>query len=285
MADDKAKSLGRFVDRVAELRQFWGLPEDKELWFRGERRIYPTILRPQLYRPPMGRTLKPVPELLKIENTLYEDFQRCAVQLCNEKVSEEDWDWDSYFLMQHHNAPTRLLDWSDGALMALHFAVREKRNDDTADPIVYVMEPYRLLAELKALPEAELAKKQWKDYVAKHATEDLSEDDWEDAYLPADEEDLTELPMPPLPLLLDFSHITRRIAAQRSRFIVFGTDEAWLAKKFETPDSPIKAITIDGGSCRQIRTQLYDSGITESVIYPDLDGLGREMKQRWEDLK
>jgi hypothetical protein len=31
--------------------------------------------------------------------------------------------------------------------------------------------------------------------------------------------------------------------------------------------------------------ELRDSGVTESVIYPDLDGLGREMKQLWEELK
>jgi FRG domain len=33
---------------------------------------------------------------------------------------------DSYLLMQHHNGPTRLLDWSDSAVMALHLALRDK---------------------------------------------------------------------------------------------------------------------------------------------------------------
>jgi len=36
---------------------------------------------------------------------------------------ENKWEW--YFLMQHYGAPTRLLDWSDGALVlvALYFAL------------------------------------------------------------------------------------------------------------------------------------------------------------------
>lgn len=227
--------------------------------------------------------MKSVPELLDIENDLYEDFRRCAIQLREEKISDDDWDWDSYFLMQHHNAPARLLDWSDGALMALHFAVRNKTDDDREDPIIYVLEPYRLLDKLKALPDTEIAKQQWKDYVEKNPSEELSPDEWEDAYLPDNEEDRAELPTPRLPLLLDFSHITRRVAAQRSRFIVFGTEPDWLAEEFRKPESTIRAITIDASFTRKIRVELRDSGITESVIYPDLDGLGREMKQLWDD--
>jgi hypothetical protein len=229
--------------------------------------------------------MRPVSELLDIENELYENFQRCAIQLREMTISDDDWDWDSYFLMQHHNAPTRLLDWSDGALMALHFAVRDKTDDDLEDPVVYILEPYRLLDKLKALPDTEVANQQWKAYVEKNPLEGFSVDGGDDAYLPESEETLAEIPIPRLPLLLDFGHITRRIAAQRSRLIVFGTDPDWLAEEFRKPqpESTIRAITIDASSTRQIRVELRDSGITESVIYPDLDGLGREMKQLWND--
>ena len=283
MPEDKVKTLSDFLSGVRAIREDWRVPGHKELWFRGEEKKHDTLLHPKLYRPPEGRSMKPVSELVEIENSLYEDFMRCGVQLCEEKLEEQERDWDWYFLMQHHGAPTRLLDWSDGALSALHFALRNKR--DTADAYVYMLEPDRLQDRIKALPETELAKQRWATYVEKHPFHKSREDDWEYAYLPGDEDELKELPIPGVPLLLDFPHITRRVAAQRSRFIVFGTEPAWLADHLASSDSLIKAITIECSSVPSLRTELRDSGITESVIFPDLDGLGREINQVWEDRK
>jgi hypothetical protein len=215
---------------------------------------------------------------------LYEEFQRIAVERCNEKTSEEDWVWDSYFLMQHHSGPTRLLDWSDGALMALHFALRNKA-DDPHDARVYVLEPYRLPEQLRQLPDEKNLQADWKSYIARHPSYELDEDEWEDAYLPADEEDLAELDLPRPPLVLNIALITRRIAAQRSRFIVFGTEPNWLSEEFKKADSTIKLIVIASGSRSKIRQELRDCGVTESVIYPDLDGVGRELRQLWEDRR
>jgi hypothetical protein len=285
-AEEPIDCLGKFIERVRDIRRSWGLPRHKELWFRGESKDYgQTILRPELYRPASAEVhLEPVFKLLNVEYDLYREFQRNAVNLSNEKTSEEDWEWDSYFLMQHHNGPTRLLDWSDGALMALHFALRNNR-DDSCDARVYVLESYRLAEQLKQLPEVKILEEAWKPYVARHQSWELKEDEWEDVYLPADEEDLAEMSLPRPPLVLDFSLITRRIAAQRSRFIVFGTEPNWLREEFNRTDSTIKPITIASGSRSKMRQELRDCGITESVIYPDLDGLGREIRQLWENRR
>jgi hypothetical protein len=51
------------------------------------------------------------------------------------------------------------------------------------------------------------------------------------------------------------------------------------------PDLLIKAITIEAASVTGLRTELRDSGVTESVIFPDLDGSGREINQVWQDRK
>jgi FRG domain len=284
VSEDKIRKLSEFVACVHAIREGWPNHEHKELWFRGESKKHETILRPKLYRPARGSTnIKPILDLLEIENSLYKDFVRCGIQLCEQRLEEQDRDWDWYFLMQHHGAPTRLLDWSDGALIALHFALKSKH--DTEDAQIYALEPDRLQDRLKAFPEIEMAKQRWELYKEKHPFHKSREDEWEYAYLPSDREDLEELPVPRVPLLLDFPHITRRVAAQRSRFIVFGTEPTWLSEELGSTDSLIKAITIESSSISNLRIELRDSGVTESVIFPDLDGLGREINQVWEDRK
>jgi FRG domain len=119
------QNLSGFMNAVRNVRAKWDVAEHVDLWFRGEGQKHETsILRPALYRPPRGENaaMKEVGELLNIESRLYEEFIRVGNQLLTEKpVEDEDWDW--YFLTRHHDAPTRLLDWSDGALVALPFAL------------------------------------------------------------------------------------------------------------------------------------------------------------------
>jgi hypothetical protein len=100
--NEKPQSAGEFLSAVREIRNYWRVPEHKELWFRGEDREYrDTRLRPKLYRPSSAKALKPIQDLLLIEEDLSDDFRRCAAQLCDTKP-EDDWEW--YFLMQHHGS-------------------------------------------------------------------------------------------------------------------------------------------------------------------------------------
>jgi hypothetical protein len=252
----KVASLGGFIDRVKEIRSAWALPERKELWFRGEKRDYgESRLRPALYRPPKDRKrkLKPVTELLEIERDLFERFLNSSEQLA-ERPPEDD--FDGYILMQHHDAPTRLLDWSDGSLMALHFALRGKQGD-MSDARVYVMDPYRLIDTLEALPDWKIAEQRWQKAKENSPDEDWPVDDEAIAYMPSKPADLD---LPRIPMLLTFRQISRRVAAQRSQLIVFGTDPSWLSSQVDKMDSPISVITIDGQRTSELRDSFANAG-------------------------
>ena len=64
-------------------------------------------------------------EHLRAENALIKGFMQNATPHIATPPRHE-WEW--IFLMQHHRASTRLLDWSESPLAALYFAVQEKQH-------------------------------------------------------------------------------------------------------------------------------------------------------------
>jgi FRG domain len=260
------------------------VPKCNELWFRAEDAKHrKTKLRPMLFRPRKSGGMKPVKALLELENDLFDEFKRCATQLSDVRLSddpENDWPW--YFLMQHHGAATRLLDWSDGALVALHFAIRDKIAPVDRGAIIYVLDAHWLLDYLEDLPDYDVVKKEWNEHRQKHPEESRNDspDDWDETYLPG-----YHLSLSQVPLLWDSPHVTRRIAAQRSRFMIFGQNYRWMAKLSANREAHLHEITIPAGAINRMKLELRDAGMTESVIFPDLDGLGRELKQVFESRR
>jgi len=105
--------------------------------------------------------------------------------------------------------------------------------------------------------------------------------DWEEAkpYLSENEFD-NELLGPKFPLAIDPSHVARRFAAQRSRFTIFGRGVDGLRKicaKVPDSDCRLSRITIKRASVAEMRRDLATCGISESTIFPDLEGFGREL--------
>ena len=279
-----ANSLDDYLAWVAHTRDYWDVEDHKELWFRAEDQAHvATMLQPGLFRVRNNTPRKPIRTLLRLENDLYEEFRRCAPQLSDRPFGDDE--WDAYFLMQHHGVPTRLLDWTDGALIALHFAVSRKTAPHKSGAFVHVLDPWWLLKLLRKHPDRKDAESRWKSFHRKNPF-DTSEDEWERLYLPTDEYDDRQplLRTPAIPLLWDSPHVSRRIAAQRSRFMIFGSDPDWLMAAKAKRYSRIWSINIPPSSIDGMKRELRDAGITESVVYPDLDGLGREPKQTWEAL-
>jgi FRG domain len=284
MSVGRAQSVEELLSIVRSLRKRWTVPRHHELWFRAEDAKHrKTKLRPMLFRPRKSGKMKSVKALLELEHHLFEEFRRCATQLSDVKLRDDgDDDWPWYFLMQHHGAPTRLLDWSDGALVALHFAIREKTAPIETGAVIYVLDPHWLVDYLESLPDYDQLQKDWNEYRQENPEEsrDDSPDDWDETYLPG-----YAKPLAQVPLLWDSPHVTRRIAAQRSRFMIFGQKYKWLAELSGKKGAHLHEIMISASAINGMKLDLRDAGMTESVIFPDLDGLGRETRQVFESRR
>src|ERR1700683_268078 len=109
-------------------------------WFRGEENgewWATTALQPKLYR-----NKYEIKAILDHEQEMRVEFRRRCAQLLTERQQVDKWEW--YFLMQHYHAPTRLLDWSDAALVGLYFGVSKRCGKDDkhgeADAAVYMLD-------------------------------------------------------------------------------------------------------------------------------------------------
>jgi hypothetical protein len=252
-----ANSLEEFVSQTSALRTKW-LGDDVVPWFRGhERADWPLV--PKFYRqPPTDRNT---------EDEIREEFITDAPNLTDVKPANK-WEW--YFLMQHHGSPTRLLDWSEGALLGLYFAVRESRG--CHDAAVWMLDPWWLNHGSTGFEEVVLP-----------SDPDILPRDKRlvDRWLPIRFDRTGWRRMPRRPAAVYPGHMIRRIGAQRSCFTIHGTDLNGLNRLAARARSHLIKIVIPSFKVETIKRDLETCGIDDITVFPDLEGLSRAVTRRW----
>lgn len=144
-SEDPIKSVPAFVQKIGEDAALW---KPVFPFFRGERDVdFPTLL-PHVFRESYD------------ENNLLQSFRRRAHLLDLPVVPPRDAIDQWLFLARHVNLPTRLLDWTEGSLIALYFALcgveryeRQEGQDATqTKAVVWMLQPMRfnqLVAEFE----------------------------------------------------------------------------------------------------------------------------------------
>jgi hypothetical protein len=214
-------------------------------FFRGQREST-WSLAPGVFRGPFKRNA---------EQGIYYEFVASASVMLGVTLDP----WDVLFTMQHHGLPTRLLDWTEVFGVALHFAVREpfKR------AAVWMLDPYilnRATCKQEEILDVEHDfKRNYFDYFIAEGRR---------ASFPAD-------------VVAIYPRRTNvRMAGQRCLFTLHAsqtnieTKYSRCIQKFEIPSG-----------CRNAALEFLTlAGINDYSIFPDLDGLCRYLRGRYEYL-
>ena len=259
------KSLTEFVELV-ERQQPAIAPG---LWYRGCGRSGYGLL-PGLYRHRRYRTLA---ELAKLERDLLVHFRQRSIPFHSRDLSG---DWDALFFMQHYRVPTRLLDWTENPFIGLYFAVtsapfevgRRSRLRFPNDAALWILNPVA-----------------WNEHALRHQSFDGGVLSPGNEALKGYQPSTGLAAMNNAPVALHGVHNSPRIVAQRGVFTIFGQDTSPMERTFESDNYPpdcLFKVVIRRGRLPDFRRAILRYGITESVVFPDLDGLAREIRRTFE---
>jgi hypothetical protein len=130
MREHTVNSLAEYIDKISEISRA-DRHQHLRWWFRGvpnaEFKLIPSVFR----SPPRNGY-----DLEDDERHAFRDFRLWSAGMIPTSTSPED----VYFQQQHHGLPTRLLDWTTNALIAIYFAIESDKADKAA--AVYVMDAY-----------------------------------------------------------------------------------------------------------------------------------------------
>ena len=266
--DAPVTSLTEYIERIKQLRAFRGIDKEirygeiESVWFRGHEQAR-WKLTPRLYRPEYRGSS---------EAEIRQEFQIRAQQLLQGgRLPTDKWEW--YFLMQHYGAPTRLLDWTDNPLVALYFALHsptdDKRQPDT-DAAVWVLNSWWLNRRSVAGIEGPMLS-DWHE--AQRYLLDL-----EKAFSRKREVRVGR------PAAIDPPHVDRRLAAQGSHFVIFGSNRDLMrmkaAKSKRDRIWQIAKIRISRRATSSLRADLDLCGITRPLLFPDLQALCEDISRK-----
>ncbi|MGH6925673.1 MAG: FRG domain-containing protein [Propylenella sp.] len=259
----RPKNVSQYLEHIEQIQR----RAQSAIWFRGAGLAVHRLI-PSIYRHPKAASTA---DLQTLERQIMARFRQRSIPYHSRDLRD---DWEALFFMQHYGVPTRLLDWTENPLTAVYFAlmyapVEKAKSGDSwfsrRPAAVWVLDPA-----------------EWNEAALRHVSYTggplTPGDDALRGFAPHS----TITVMNAYPVALYGAHNSARIVAQQGVFTIFGTNRMpmeTLVRNGTFPPSALTRIVISPRRVVPMRTSLLGQGVTESTVFPDLEGLAKETKR------
>lgn len=268
----EATSLPHLLELVANARESMDFHDGEECFFRGHSHAGWQLL-PTLFRASSFMSRRPGDRLV-LEYDLFYEFRSRARPLQTGTPT----DWDLLFTMRHHGLPTRLLDWSESLGVALFFALDALRRDgDAGDAALWMLNPY-LLNQTYGESVRDIFAPGLLGLDRSHPFS------YEKVLLDSESTFGWDVPVAIYP-----DQREERMHAQRGWFTMHGDRHDALEALVRpeqilgrgTSDCVLAKIVLKREMLEEIRRHLDQMGVSTFQLFPDLDGLARDLIDKY----
>lgn len=236
-------------------------------------------------KPTLVRQVSDKDEIVSMERRLTERFIQRSLPYWDSGVPNTSWDY--LFAMQHYGVPTRLLDWSENLFIALYFSALipkgySGKSNDIRSQTLWILDP---ISWNNAIfdPDWSKTKKENKNAGVGSYPGILSpfSDEYIQFYAPEPTVGNMEVKRKGVakdrPVAMFGNHNSGRIVSQRGTFTISGYSTEPM-DSFLNPAAEGSLLKVNIEIPKdQLMHQLQKFGFSETMIFPDLDALGREI--------
>lgn len=237
------KSLAEYFECIRDLSK-----ENNILWYRGHA-DEKYLLQPAIFRAPFN---------WEKEKSFMNEFKAKAVKFI--KPADDYFEW--LFIMQHHGTPTRLLDWSESAIVALSFATQYRNKEqEECNAVVWCLNPVIF-------------------------NEKVRFGSYEDEPIPniCENRDLAEMykdnTRVKRPVAILGSYNNERIIAQKGVFTLFPAQDSFSIEDLDDSETYLTKIVIKKEDVKQMSDELYFVGCNELSLFPELSSISKEILRK-----